>query len=367
MMDILTNFCEEIPIVVEKREEDPETYIDETYNMIKEREKLEKSKGSLQDDTKRYINCIINDHLNTKTKRENFYEHELIKSYKERIFSLEEQVKRMGEIIFNFSNSTTCKCTQPDMLLKQHDKQKSNEKMRENSIAPEIFDFDTPNQSVIEDNTTAGKSTKDLIDEQLSEVRKINHDNYLKQSPKIAQKNPSYDNKIKNTEIKKTCLVLSDSMFNGIREESLSKEGNKIKIRYFSGAKVCDLKKRLPDVLKNIKPDVIVIHVGTNNAPRMTSNEIVDEILTLKSEIVKIHNACRVIISTPITRTDDGKAALTIRKVNSHFKQLKVEVIDNPNITAQDLGKKGLHLSKKGKSKLSKNLMNILGDETNDQ
>ena len=122
MMDILTNFCEEIPIFVEKREEDPETYIDETYNMIKEREKLEKSKGSLQDDTKRYINCIINDHLNTKTKRENFYEHELIKSYKERIFSLEEQVKRMGEIIFNFSNSTTCKCTQPDMLLKQHDK-----------------------------------------------------------------------------------------------------------------------------------------------------------------------------------------------------------------------------------------------------
>ena len=99
----------------------------------------------------------------------------------------------------------------------------------------------------------------------------------------------------------------------------------------------------------------------------MTSNEIVDEILTLKSEIVKIHNVCRVIISTPITRTDDGKAALTIRKVNSHFKQLKVEVIDNSNITAQDLGKKGLHLSKKGKSKLSKNLMNILGDETNDQ
>ena len=92
------------------------------------------------------------------------------------------------------------------MLLKQHDKQKSNEKMLENSITPEIFDFDTPNQSVIEDNTTADKSTKDLIDEQLSEVRKINHDNYLKQSPKIAQKTHHMIIKLKTQRLKRHVL-----------------------------------------------------------------------------------------------------------------------------------------------------------------
>ena len=87
----------------------------------------------------------------------------------------------------------------------------------------------------------------------------------------------------------------------------------------------------------------------------MTSNQIVDELLTLKNDILKVHK-CKVIISTPTTRIDDGKASYTIRNVNNHLKQLKVALMDNSNITSQDLGKKGLHLSKRGKSKLAKNL-----------
>ena len=84
-----------------------------------------------------------------------------------------------------------------------------------------------------------------------------------------------------------------------------------------------------------------------------------DELLTLKNDILKVHK-CKVIISAPITRTDDGKATHTIRNVNNHLKQLKVTLMDNSNIPSQDLGKKGLHLSKKGKSKLAKNLVETL-------
>ena len=42
------------------------------------------------------------------------------------------------------------------------------------------------------------------------------------------------------------------------------------------------------------------------------------------------------------------------------MKQLKIDIMDNGNITTQDLGKKGLHLSKNGKLKLSKNVLNKL-------
>lgn len=156
----------------------------------------------------------------------------------------------------------------------------------------------------------------------------------------------------------KKCVVLSDSMFNGIHEKNVSKEGREVKIKYVSGAKVNDLTAQIYEV-ENSKPDVVVIHAGTNNAPFMTSNQIVDELLTLKNDILKVHK-CKVIISTPITRNDDGKASYTIRNVNNHLKQLKVALMDNSNISAQDLGKKGLHLSKRGKSKLAKNLMETL-------
>ena len=149
-------------------------------------------------------------------------------------------------------------------------------------------------------------------------------------------------------------------MFNGIHEKSVSKNGKEVKIKYVSGAKVNDLTAHIYEV-ENNKPDVVIIHAGTNNAPFMTSNQIVDELLTLKNDILKAHK-CKVILSTPITRIDDGKASYTIRNVNSHLKQLKVSLMDNSNITSRDLGKKGLHLSKRGKTKLAKNLMETLED-----
>ena len=109
-----------------------------------------------------------------------------------------------------------------------------------------------------------------------------------------------------------------------------------------------------------MKPETIILHLGTNNAPSMTSNGIVDELLKLKSDI---HASCKVIFSTPTIRTDDGKASLTIFRVNKHLGELKVDTIDNTNISSKDLGKKGLHLSKSGKSKLAKNVRKKLNGE----
>ena len=82
--------------------------------------------------------------------------------------------------------------------------------------------------------------------------------------------------------------------------------------------------------------------------------------LPLKNAIEKALPKCKVILTSLTPRLDNGKANLNIKHFNDHLKQLKVEVIDNTNITSNDLGKKGLHLSKSGKAKLARNIVNVL-------
>ena len=71
---------------LDREVEDAEALIDQTFNMIKENENLEKSK--------RY-----------ETNSKVYYEYELIKSYKERIIFLENQTKHLGSIISDLANS----------------------------------------------------------------------------------------------------------------------------------------------------------------------------------------------------------------------------------------------------------------------
>ena len=150
--------------------------------------------------------------------------------------------------------------------------------------------------------------------------------------------------------------MIGDSMLKGLNEIPLTHKSISTQIKHFSGAKIKDINKRLDDLLIQ-KPDIIVLHIGTNDAPNMVSNEIVDGLLALKHTVENLLPESHVVISSLITRIDDGKANLTINKVNKHLKELKIDLLDNSNITYRDLGKKGLHLSKHGKDKYVKNVV----------
>ena len=78
----------------------------------------------------------------------------------------------------------------------------------------------------------------------------------------------------------------------------------------------------------------------------------------LKCNILKQLPNCRVIVSKPTIRIDHGKANLTLRNVNKHLETLNLECIENGNISAQHLGRKGLHLNSKGKGRLAINFLN---------
>ena len=104
------------------------------------------------------------------------------------------------------------------------------------------------------------------------------------------------------------------------------------------------------------EPSFIIVHAGANGTPCLTSRKILDNLITLKSFITDKLPNCKVVISTPTLRTDDGKAALTVSQLTNHLLQLDIDIIDNRNINARNLGNKGLQLNLAGTSRLAKKL-----------
>ena len=201
-----------------------------------------------------------------------------------------------------------------------------------------------------------GDSTNnDRVQNQLSEVRKLKHDNYIKTKETISVNEKSTG---------KYVIVVGDSMMNGIKEKGVSKDGNKVKVKYFSGAVIDDVRNNNLKEIIDCKPDVIILYLGTNDAPNKPSNAIIDNLLSLKNSIEKALPNCKVILSSLTPRVDNGKANLTIKHFNDHLKQLKLEILDNSNITPKDLGKKGLHLATSGKAKLARNIVNVLKEKS---
>ena len=65
-----------------------------------------------------------------------------------------------------------------------------------------------------------------------------------------------------------------------------------------------------------------------------------------------------IIMSNVINRTDDGKASLTVENSNNHLNSLKLDIVNNSTIGKECLGKKDLHLTKRGTGKLATNFNN---------
>ena len=105
------------------------------------------------------------------------------------------------------------------------------------------------------------------------------------------------------------------------------------------------------------KPAALVIHVGTNNPLNETSFQIYDKLLNLVHFIKENNPNCHVVLSSPIDRLDDGKAALTIKRLNSLLSESSLGIIDNSNIRHSFHGMHGLHLNEHGVGKLALNFV----------
>ena len=104
-------------------------------------------------------------------------------------------------------------------------------------------------------------------------------------------------------------------------------------------------------------PDNTILHVGTHNTVNESSKVVLGKLLDLKKFIEKTLPESNVVISNLITRTDNGKASLTVIKTNEHLHGLQMDIIDNGNITSNELNKGGLHLNPRGLGNLAINFL----------
>ena len=139
----------------------------------------------------------------------------------------------------------------------------------------------------------------------------------------------------------------------------MSRKGRVVKVHNFRGATVGDMKPHVILLLFK-EPSFIIIHAGTNDAPYLTSLKILDNLVLLKYFIIDKLPNCKVVISTPTLCTDDGKAALIVSQLTNHLLQLDIDIIDNRNINARNLGNKVLHLNPIGTSRLATNLLSSI-------
>ena len=129
-----------------------------------------------------------------------------------------------------------------------------------------------------------------------------------------------------------------------------------VKVRKFPRATADDLRHHaLPMIQK--EPKYLVIYAGTNDAVKLPSRDILNRLFQLKSFLQGILPNAEIIVSTSTRRSDNDKAGQTLRQLTNHLLSLKIDIIDNRNITGKHLGRRGLHLNQSGFNLSTKNII----------
>ena len=153
-------------------------------------------------------------------------------------------------------------------------------------------------------------------------------------------------------------VIVGDSILNGVIEERINKDGP-VTVRNFPGATVADMEHYLIPIIQE-KASSIILRVGTNDAKNLPSPTVLHNLLKLEALVKDSLSTCKVFISTPTLRTDDGKAQITVSQVTKHLLQLKIDTVNNNNINGRHLGGKTLHLNQSVSKLLSKNFLNAI-------
>ena len=97
--------------------------------------------------------------------------------------------------------------------------------------------------------------------------------------------------------------------------------------------------------------------MGTNNSPNQilfqTYNKLQNRVLLIK----EINPKCHFVLSFSINRFDDGKAALTTKRLNSLLLDFSLDISNNSKIGYSFLGMHGLHLNEHSGGKLALNFV----------
>ena len=130
-------------------------------------------------------------------------------------------------------------------------------------------------------------------------------------------------------------------------------------MKSFPGATVEDMKHYVCQLLKN-KPEILILHVGTNNIRDDDPQTLADKICSLKDFIEELSPETRVIVSSLTVRTDFQGAIQKVEEVNHILSRSLRNMINNRNIARFYLNSSKLHLNKSGDTKLAKNFISYM-------
>ena len=137
------------------------------------------------------------------------------------------------------------------------------------------------------------------INKQLTEIRHNKHKIYLQS--KNLERNRNQTNNEERQDVHQwprgTVAIIGDSMVSGLKEELLSNKKHQVKVKCCRGATIEDMFDYVKPILKR-KPDYVVLHVGTNNAKDMTSKNMLDKLLQLKTAVLDSDKNQSYFIST---------------------------------------------------------------------
>ena len=127
-------------------------------------------------------------------------------------------------------------------------------------------------------------------------------------------------------------LATGDSVLNGVNEKGLSKSHN-VKVKNYPGATSEDILDKIDDLLK-VKPDSLLVHVGTND---LTNN--VNLLNSVKKMVKKVKNSSpstKIVFSSVILYKDkkdiSKKVGETNQRLKSYCKEENIDFVDNSNI-----------------------------------
>ena len=158
---------------------------------------------------------------------------------------------------------------------------------------------------------------------------------------------------------KKILYIASSSMLNQMDEKRLSRDNINVKVQCHGGCTIRCMYTHLPQMFK-LKPDFILLHIGSNDCTSKTSDEVIKELKYLTDYIKKALPCSKLIISLPIIRADNSIASAIQRNLNVKLQRLYYPCLDNSNLDLFHLGKKGLHLNNHGTRIMAKNIISLI-------
>ena len=147
-------------------------------------------------------------------------------------------------------------------------------------------------------------------------------------------------------------------MLNQLDQEKLSRKCEVI-VQCHGGCTIRCVYAHLPDMTE-LKPEFVLIHVGTNDCTTKTSCEVKKELVNLSKYIRSKLPATKLIISLPIVRSDNKIANQIVKTLNLKLRKSHYDLLDNSNLNLSHLGRRGLHLNEHGTKVMAGNIISLI-------